>query len=600
MNVQIALLLATVVATMVLFAWERIPASVTGLGLLLFLIIAGLLPVEEAFAGFGSDVFLMILGILIMTEALGRTGVTDAIGRWILRRTRTNERMFLVVVMVAAVVVGAFMSNTAATAFFLPIVIGLARRANLSPARFLMPLAFASILASSVTLIGTSTNIVVSGMMGDYDMPAIGMFELSPVGLPVALVGLAYMLLLGRHLVPDRIPAEELEEFSARIYLSELLIEPDSSLAGQTLHEAGLGEKLDLKVLRVVRDGSRYILPRSSTKLEEAAVVLVNPQPHVLLVEGEQEDILRAKDMDAVAIKAEAELPDYDLDPEEIGLSEVILLPGSPLAGRTLKGLDFRTQYGLQVLAINRHGETVKRKLSHVRLRTGDVLVVQGERAHIQSLERQNLFRILGSGDDRRPNRARAPMAIAIFVGTIAIATLNLLALPVAMLLGALLVFVTRCITPEEAYSRVNWKPLILIACMLGLGKAMELTGTASFLADQVVALMGASRPIWLLSGFFALTVLLTQPMSNQAAAVVILPVAVRTAGQLNLDARTFAIIIALAASCSFLTPLEPACLLVYGPGRYRFADFPKVGAVLTVLIYGIVIALVPLLWPVT
>jgi di/tricarboxylate transporter len=590
-NVQIALLLATVVATMVLFAWERIPASVTGLGLLLFLIIAGLLPVEEAFAGFGSDVFLMILGILIMTEALGRTGVTDAIGRWILRRTQTSERMFLVVVMVAAVVVGAFMSNTAATAFFLPIVIGLARRAKLSPARFLMPLAFASILASSVTLIGTSTNIVVSGMMSDYDMPAIGMFELSPVGLPVALVGLAYMLLLGRHLVPDRIPAEELEEFSARIYLSELLIEPDSSLAGQTLHEAGLGEKLDLKVLRVVRDGSRYILPRSSTKLEEG---------DVLLVEGEQEDILRAKDMDAVAIKAEAELPDYDLDPEEIGLSEVILLPGSPLAGRTLKGLDFRTQYGLQVLAINRHGETLKRKLSHVRLRTGDVLVVQGDRAHIQSLERQNLFRILGSGDDRRPNRARAPVAIAIFVGTIAIATLNLLALPVAMLLGALLVFVTRCITPEEAYSRVNWKPLILIACMLGLGRAMELTGTASFLADQVVALMGASRPIWLLSGFFALTVLLTQPMSNQAAAVVILPVAVRTAGQLNLDARTFAITIALAASCSFLTPLEPACLLVYGPGRYRFADFPKVGAVLTVLIYGIVIALVPLLWPVT
>jgi di/tricarboxylate transporter len=237
--------------------------------------------------------------------------------------------------------------------------------------------------------------------------------------------------------------------------------------------------------------------------------------------------------------------------------------------------------------------------LSHVRLRTSDVLVVQGERSHIQALERQNLFRILGSAEDRRPNRARAPMAIGIFVGVIAMATLNLLALPVAMLLGALLVFVTRCITPEEAYSRVNWKPLILIACMLGLGKAMELTGTAQFLADRVVALMGASRPIWLLSGFFALTVLLTQPRSNQAAAVVVLPVAMQTAGQLNLEARPFAIIIALAASCSFLTPLEPACLLVYGPGRYRFGDFPKVGALLTVLIYGVVILLVPLLWPI-
>jgi di/tricarboxylate transporter len=589
-NLQVGLVLGTVVVAMVLFALEKIPASVTGLGVLLFLVIAGLLPVEEAFVGFGSDVFLMILGIMVMTEALGRTGVTDAIGRWLLRHTNTGERKFLVLVMVAALVVGAFMSNTAATAFFLPIVIGLARRAKLSPAKFLMPLAFASILASSITLIGTSTNIVVSGMMGEYGMAGIGMFELAPVGLPIALVGLAYMTLLGRHLVPDRIPEEDFEEFGAWLYLSELLLEADSPLAGQTLKEAGLGEELDLKVLRIIRDGSRHIVPKPSTKLEAR---------DVLLVEGEREDILRAKDVDAVAIKAEAELPDYDLAPEEIGLAEVILLPGSPLAGRTLKGLNFRMRYGLQVLAINRHGETLRRKLSHVRLRMGDVLVVQGDRTHIQSLERQNLFRVLGSADGGYPKRARAPMAIGIFVGVIAVATLNLLALPVAMLLGALLVFVTRCITPEEAYSRVNWKPLILIACMLGLGKAMELTGTAQFLADQVVALMGAGRPIWLMSGFFALTVLLTQPMSNQAAAVVVLPVAVETAGQLNLEARTFAIIIALAASCSFLTPLEPACLLVYGPGRYRFGDFPKVGALLTVLIYGIVILLVPLLWPI-
>jgi di/tricarboxylate transporter len=215
-----------------------------------------------------------------------------------------------------------------------------------------MPLAFASILASSITLIGTSTNIVVSGMMGDYDMAGIGMFELAPVGLPIALVGLVYMMLLGRHLVPDRIPEEDFQDFGARIYLSELLLEADSPLAGQTLKEAGLGEKLDLKVLRIIRDGSRHIVPKPSTRLREK---------DVLLVEGQREDILRAKDMDAVAIKAEAELPDYDLEPEEIGLAEVILLPGSPLAGRTLKGLNFRTRYGLQVLAINRHGETLRR-----------------------------------------------------------------------------------------------------------------------------------------------------------------------------------------------------------------------------------------------
>lgn len=589
MNVQITLVLGVVVVAMGLFTVHKIPASVTGLGVMLFLIIAGLLSPQEAFAGFGSDVFLMILGIMIMTQALSRTGVTDTIGRWFLQRIQTTERTFLVIVMVSAVVVGAFMSNTAATAFFLPVVITLARQKGLSPARFLMPLAFASILASSITLIGTSTNIVVSGMMGDYGMQAIGMFELSPVGLPIALVGVTYMFLLGRRLVPDRIPQEEFEEFGTHLYLSELLIKADSPLVGKSLAQAGLGAELDLKVLRVIRDGSRYIVPRSFTELK---------QEDILLVEGAREDILRVKDMDAIDIKAEAELPDYDLDPEEIGLAEVILLPGSHFIGRTLKGLEFRTQYGLQVLAINRHGETLRRKLSHVRLHTGDVLIVQGERAHIQTLERQNLFRILDSVDDQHPNRARAPIAIAIFVGAIAIATLDLLALPTAMLLGALLVFATRCITPEEAYSQVNWKPLILIACMLALGRAMEVTGTAAFLSDQIVALAGTNRPYWLLSGFFALTVLLTQPMSNQAAAVVVLPVAMQTAGQLNLNARTFAITIALAASCSFLTPLEPACLLVYGPGRYRFWDFPRVGALLTVLIYGIVILLVPLLWP--
>jgi di/tricarboxylate transporter len=190
-------------------------------------------------------------------------------------------------------------------------------------------------------------------------------------------------------------------------------------------------------------------------------------------------------------------------------------------------------------------------------------------------------------------------IAISIFAGALAAATFNLLSLPVAMLLGALLVFATRCITPEEAYRRINWKVLILIASMLALGAAMETTGTADFLAAQIVALLGSAQPVWLLTGFFVLTVLLTQPMSNQAAAAVVLPVAVQTARQMGLNPRSFAIMIALAASCSFLTPLEPACLLVYGPGRYRFVDFIKVGSLLTVLVCVIAIVMVMLVWPV-
>jgi di/tricarboxylate transporter len=251
------------------------------------------------------------------------------------------------------------------------------------------------------------------------------------------------------------------------------------------------------------------------------------------------------------------------------------------------------------VLAIDRHGERSVRRLSQVRLRTADILLVQGSRARIEALERQGVFRILSSTVQRRPNRERAPIAITIFFGALLIASLGLLPLSVTMLLGALLAFATRCITPEEAYREVNWKVLILIACMLGLGTAMETTGTAEFLAGQIVTLMGQSKPMWLLTGFWALTVLLTQPMSNQAAAAVVLPVAVQTAEKLTLNPRSFAMMIVLAASCSFLTPLEPACLLVYGPGRYKFADFVKVGALLTVLIYIITITLVLLIWPV-
>ncbi|MGC9320603.1 MAG: SLC13 family permease [Armatimonadota bacterium] len=585
-------MLGTVVAALVLFSIERIPVDLTALGILLFLTITGVLPAEVAFEGFGSDVVVMMLGLLILVAALTRTGVTDIVGRILLDRTGASEQQMLLAVMAVAGLVGAFMSNTTATAFFLPIVITMARRMKTSPAKFLMPLAFASILVSSISLISTSTNIVVSGLMEDLDLAPIGMFELAPVGIPIAVVGIAYMFVLGRHLVPDRIPEEEIQQMSTRLYLTEILIPAGSPLAGKTLAASGLGSEMDLTALRVVRDSTRYLLPRASTELEEG---------DVMLVEGSRESILDVKDKAGVEIKADVEFPseEMEIDVEEMGLTEVVVLPTSPLVGRTLRGLDFRERYRLQVLAINRQGETLTRKMARVRFQVGDVLVVQGREGRIDALENQNLFRRLSMPGVSLKRRRRAPIALGIFGAAVLAATFNVLSLPVAMLLGAVLVFATRCITPEEAYNKVRWQVLILIASMLGLGAAMELTGTAAFLADLIVGLVGESQVVWLLSAFFGLTVLLTQPMSNQAAAAVVLPVAVRTASQLGLNPRSFAMMVALAASCSYLTPLEPACLLVYGPGRYRFTDFLKVGAVPTVLIYGLCIVLVPVIWPV-
>jgi di/tricarboxylate transporter len=589
MNAQ-AILLGIISTGLVLFSVERLPSDVVGLGILLALILTGLLPPEQAFASFGSDTVVMIFGLLVLTTTLVRTGVVDAIGRRIMRFTGKSDRRLLAVLLLVPAALSSLMSNTATTALFVPITLGLARRRRISPSKLLMPLAFGAILSSSVTLVSSSTNIVISGLMTPYGMPPLGMFELTLVGLPIAVAGLAYMFLLASRWIPDRGVVEEpSREFAIRPYVAEILIMPDSPLAGQTLAESGFGPEMDLTVLRVYRAPGRYLAPRADLQLEDG---------DELLVKGENEEILKIKDRVGIDIKADVKLSDPRLQAQDSRLVEVILLPRSPLIGRTLKGLNFRQRYGPQVLGINRRGQSIYRKLSQVRLRTGDQLLIQGHRANIARLDQENVFHVLGMVEYRRPDVQRAPTAIAIFAGVLVMAALDIFPLPVAVLLGTLAAFATRCITPALAYREIEWKAIIVIGSMLAVGSAMEYTGTARSIATYIAGIAGQAHPLWLLGAFFALTLLLTQPMSNQAAAVVVVPVAIETALQLGLNPRTFAVMIAVAASCSFLTPLEPACLMVYGPGRYRFVDFVRVGALLTLLIFGLALVLVPLLWP--
>jgi di/tricarboxylate transporter len=318
-----------------------------------------------------------------------------------------------------------------------------------------------------------------------------------------------------------------------------------------------------------------------------------------LLVKGDRSDILRIKDLAGLDLKAEVKLSDPRLQTEELQLAEVVILPGSPVSGRTLKTLQFRQQFGLQVLGLHRREKDLFSKLSQVRLRPGDELLVQGHHTSIAALDSSHFY-TLGMIERTQPNQRRAPVSVAILLGALLLATLEIVSLPVAVTLGTLGVFVTRCITPDEAYHQVQWQALIVVGCMLALGSAMEYTGTAEYLAKKVIGLQSLNQPTLLLSVFFFLTMLLTQPMSNQAAAVLVLPIAIQTAAHLGLNPRTFAVMIAVSASCSFITPLEPACLIVYAPGHYKFLDFTKVGALLTVIVYVISILLVPLFWPLT
>lgn len=590
MTPQIALLLVILVLVLILFSFEWVSADVVALGVLVVLILTGLLPADRAFTGFGSDTVMLLLGLLILTAALVRTGVVELVGRSIQRRTGSHPNRVLFVLMTAAAGLSSFISNTAATAFFIPIAMGLARRAQVNASKLLLPVAFASILASSVTLIGTSTNVVVSGLMTQYGMPPLGMFELTAVGLPIVIVGLAYMLLVGKRIIPERGSPEDLtDEFDLHPFLTEISILPDSSLIGATLAESSLGRDFDLTVLRVTRAANGHLTPQADLKLESG---------DVLLIEGQRDHLLALKNTALIAADASRTVSDSDLTTKDSRLVEVILLPRSPLIGRQLYSLGLRDQYGVQVLAINRREETIHSRISQERLRMGDVLLVQGPQAGLASLERDHTFRILSAIDQKPPNLKRARLALLIFVGSIFLAAINLVPLPVAVIAGSVMAFLTGCITPQEAYNDVEWKVLILIGCMLAFGTAMETTGAAAYLASQIVGLADNANPLWLISGFFLLTVGLTQPMSNQAAAVLVFPIAIQTALQLGLNPRTFAVMIAVAASTSFITPLEPACLLVYGLGRYHFLDFIRVGSLLTLLIFLIAILLVPVFWP--
>lgn len=588
MTLEIGLLLFLIFVALILFSYEWVSADVVGLGLVITLILTGLLPTESAFAGFGSDTVIMILTLLIMTAGLVRTGFVELVGQAILRNSGSSVGVLLAVIMVAVATLSAFISNTAAAAFFVPVVIGIAAKAKVSPSRLLMPVAFASILSSSVTLISTSTNLVVSGLMTKAQLAPMGMFELAPVGVPIACAGLIYIFGV-RRLIPDRVGnAGLLDRFGVRPFLTEVVLLPKSSFVGKTLRKAGFGRNLDLNVVRIIRK-KVYYLPDSEMVLEAG---------DTLLVEAVRENVLKVKDTAGLEIKGDIDPSDPVLRTEGAALVEALVIPGSDFVDRALRDLRVRDRFGVQIIGLNRHGKNLLQKLSHIPLQVGDVLLLQGGKAEIQNLDNERVVSVLQAVQEVRPDRRLALRAGLIFIGALAMAALNVVALPVAGLIGAFLMFATRCVSPADAYREVEWRAVILIGCMLALGEAMLVTGSAQYLASLVASLTSAMPPEWLLGGFFFLTVLLTQPMSNQAAAAVILPIAVETAQHLNLNPRAFAMMVAVAASCSYLTPLEPACLMVYGPGRYKFSDFVRVGAPLVVVIFIIAMYLVPKYWP--
>ncbi|MFT2007961.1 SLC13 family permease [Pontibacter sp. 13R65] len=583
---EIALVLSLLLIAVILFATEKLSVEIVTLIMLVILAAARIVTPEEAFAGFSSDFIIIIASIFILSAALEETGILDFVVVKLVRLATRSTNLMLFVVMMVTGIVSAFMNNTTVTAMFVTPLSGLSKKINMSPSKLLMPLAYAAILGGTCTLIGTSTNVAVSGYIAKSGMEPVGLFEISAIGFVIFLIGVAYMMTIGQRMLPDHSDQQLTEEYKLQKYLTEILVMPDSPLVGQLIYASDLAT-LNFRIINVIR-GKDNFLPDFRTRIQEN---------DILLVEGEIDDLIRVKETKGIEIMADV-LLEQDLVTDNVRLAEVMVTRQSDLIRKTVKESEFLRRYGLVVLAASRYGETLRSKIGSIRLKLGDVLLVQGATERLEQLRGSRNLALLDSFAPVLFKKRKGILAMSCFALAILAGTLNILPLSIAFLSAAIISILLNCISTSKAYNAIDWRLLILIGGMSAFGTAMENSGAADFLAVGIVDLLGSWGKLAVLSGFVLLTVILTQPMSNAAAALVIVPVAIRTALEMDADPRSFAIAIMLSASVSLVTPFEPACILVYTPGKYKFFDFIKIGTPLTLLLLTAIILLVPVFWP--
>ena len=577
---------------LVFFVREVVPADVTAILILAALVVSGVLTPEEGVSGFSNPAPVTVAAVLVLSAGLMRTGAVVKLGRGIARMGGSTEVGQMAVVLIAVAVLSAFINNTAAVAMFIPIVLGIAREKKISPSKLLIPVSFAGILGGVCTYIGTSTNIVVGSILEQRGYPPFQMFEFTRLGSILLLLGIVYLLFLGRRLLPSRRTQENLtENYHLQEYLTELVIQPSSRLIGKTLKESNLSLADDIEVLEIRRDKKRI-----SSVLPE----IVLAENDLLIVKGNMKRIIRAREAEGVEIHRRVEFRDQDLESAEVMLAECVISSGSRLIGRTLKEIDFRRRFQATALAIRRHGGEIREQLGRVRLRVGDTLLIQGRRDSLQGLRDSQEFMLILEELSTPPYRKhKMAVSVAIFVAVVVLATLQVMPIMVAALLGALAMVLTRCLTVQESYEAIDLRIIMLIAGTLPLGLALHKSGGAELIANQVVDLAGPYGPHVVLAVLYLVTMAMTEMMSNNAAAALLTPIAIEIANGMGVDVRPFALCIAFGASASFLSPIGyQTNALVYGPGGYLFTDYFRVGFPISLSVWVLSTILIPVFWP--
>lgn len=602
MTADIALMLAILSAAILLFIVDWLRIDVVALLVLLTLILTRLVTPTEAFAGFGNPAVVTLWAIFIVSGGLFHTGLAHLVADRLLQVAGDHLPRLTALLMGTVGVMSGIMNNVGATAVLMPAVVSMSRRIRVSPSRLLLPLAFGSLMGGMTTLIGTPPNIIVSDALRMAGLEPFSLFDFAPVGFTVLIIGTVYMVLIGRRMLPDRSPEERLAEMAGAeldlvdfYRLGERLfrarIPSGSPLIGKTLADSGLRRDFDLSVVGVERSRDIRLAPTKDTILRRG---------DVLLIEGIMDNLVWAEATGRLEVQPEVGVKDRDLQSEAISIAEVLLSPHSGLVGKTLAEMQFREKYNLSVLAILRDGRPRRTGLAELPLRLGDTLLVQGPRHNLRVLQREADFVVLGdTGEAPIVRSGKAPLAAGLVLFMLVPVMAGWLPIMAGALLAGMLMVITGCLTMDEAYQAIEWKAVFLVAGMLPLGIAMENTGTAEFLAQWMVDLVGDLGPMAILVGFYVMTNLLTQFISNSASAVLIAPIALGVARYMGSDPRTLLMAVAVAASAGFLTPIgHQANVLVMGPGGYRFSDYVKVGLPLDLLTLAAVVIILPLLFP--
>jgi len=591
MSLEIIVVLAFTALAILLFATERVPVDLASILIMVALILCGVVTPEEGIGGFSHPATVTVGAMFVLSAGLYRTGAVNFLGRLFVQAGKRNFWLALILMMATSGFLSAFINDTAVVAILIPVVLGLARELKVSPNRLLMPLSFSALFGGVCTMIGTSTNILVSSIAAKHGQPEFGMFEFTPFGLVVLAAGTLYMLVIGVRLIPAREPEPDLRrQFGIGDYQVEIVLEPEALSVGSTLAESPLLRDLEFRSVLVYR-GSRL--------LDLAPEQLVLRAGDHLKVRCDLESIRKLQERSGISFRQSQGSDNSNNGNGDTILVEAVVASGSTLDGRSLKQARFRSRYGLTALALRHRGSVMREHLEEMQLRAGDVLLFEMERRHLDQLREDKTF-VLASEVELPAFRKRMmASALVIIALVVTLAATGLVPIMVGAGAGCILMILTGCLTLEEAYAAIQWKVIFLLAGVLALGKAMENSGAALFLANTLVETLGSFGPRALMSAFYLLTSVLTELMSNNATAALLAPIAIAVAESYGVDSRPFLMAVTYAASAAFMTPVGyQTNTLIYSLGHYRYADFLRVGTPLNIMLWLLATMLIPWFWP--